>query len=372
MGVRPTDASKRGSAPTALLWGGSARRKAPRAPVASDDPARFRLGRILEDRYSLTDVLGRGGMGVVYDGFDHLLERPVVVKVISPRAADAKSSARLIREARLACRVQHPSIVTIFHLGLLDEEPYLVMERLDGRDLEGLAGEHGPLDLETVVALLDPLAEALDALHAAGIVHRDVKPANVFVLGARLERPRVKLIDFGLAILDEQTSARLTRVGHVIGTPEYIAPEVARGAKATPASDVYSLATTIFELLTGELPFEGAGIELMITKTRSEPRRIAELTPEPWAREVDAALGRGLAKNATDRPTASELLAELRRIAAPVPLARRLSRPPRAVPETRASPAAPAEPITGVVPVEDRGPRSADPARPLRGVVVKG
>lgn len=361
MGVRSKDV-----APTALLWGGAARRKAPRAPVPSDDPARFRLGRILEDRYSLTDVLGRGGMGVVYDGFDHLLERPVVVKVISPRASDAKSSARLVREARLACRVQHPSIVTIFHLGLLDDEPYLVMERLEGRDLEGLASEHGPLDLETVVALLDPLAEALDALHAAGIVHRDVKPANVFVLGGRLERPRVKLIDFGLAILDEQTSARLTRVGLVIGTPEYIAPEVARGAKATAASDVYSLATTIFELLTGELPFEGAGIDLMIAKTRTEPRRIAQLTTEPWATDVDAVLARGLARDAGERPSASELLAEVRRIAAPVPLARRLSRPPpRAVPETRTSPAA-SEAITGVMPVDDR-----DAARPLRGVIVK-
>jgi serine/threonine protein kinase len=312
-------------APTALLWGGLGRRER-RAAVAPDDPASRNVGQLLEHRWMITGVLGRGGMGVVYDALDRLLERRVVVKVVAPRLRDPRGTDRLVREARLACRVQHPAIVTVHHLGVLDGAPYLVMERLEGRDLETLLIEQGPFDLETVVAIADPIAEALDALHAAGVIHRDVKPANVFLLGGRLDRPRPKLIDFGLAILDQQTSARLTQVGHILGTPEYIAPECARGAAATPASDVYALATSIFELLTDELPFEGKGIDLLVAKTRAEPARLAGLTREPWARAVDAVLARALHADPAARPSASELVAELRAITAPVPLTRRIDR----------------------------------------------
>ncbi len=300
-----------------LLWGKSEGPRSVREPVAADDPAHQLEGRLLDDRYEITGVLARGGMGVVYDGMDRLLDRPVVVKVVAPDVTDPTSGPRLIREARIACRAQHPFIVTVFHLGLLDDrDPYLVMEKLEGKDLSSYLAEstRGPLSLATVVALLEPIAEALSTLHALGVVHRDVKPDNVFVLAGPAQPPRVKLIDFGLALLDSRTAARFTATGKLLGTAEYISPECARGGPATAASDVYALATTAYELLCGELPFGGTGVELLLAKTRERPRSLGEKVEASWVARADEVLARALDRDPSKRPSVMELVRGLRAI----------------------------------------------------------
>lgn len=305
----PTQQQLRAPRGTELLWGGGNKSS---APLAADDPAHSLLGRVLDQRFQITKVLGRGGMGVVYEGVDKVLERLVVIKVITPRVAES-GGARLVREARLAARVQHPSIVTVFHLGVLDHiEPFIVMEKLDGKDLATVLSETGPLPLVTTVALLEPVADALAALHAHGVVHRDLKPENLFVLEGRLLRPRVKLIDFGLAMIDDETMARFTRQGHVLGTAEYMAPECARGGAPTPAADVYSLACTAFELLTGAMPFPGTGMDALIAKTQGSPRKVDEFTRDPIVRAAGPVIERALSRDPAARPTASEFLEELR------------------------------------------------------------
>lgn len=300
---------------TQQFWGSSARAAAPAPgqppapqPVAADHPARGLVGRILDDRFSIDDVLATGGMSVLYLATDSVLERPVVVKVMRAAAGnDRGAGQRLVREARSACRVQHPSIVTVFHMGLLEtQEPYLVLEHLDGMDLEQLLFANGPLSARDTAAVLEPVADALGALHDAGIVHRDVKPANMFLLGGRLHRPRVKLVDFGLAYLDAVSAERLTRQGLVLGTPEYLAPECARGVRAEPSADVYSLAISAFELLTGSPPFVGSPIDVLLEKTKKEPPSLAARVNEDLG-ELGEVLQRALGRRPQDRPTMEEM-----------------------------------------------------------------
>jgi serine/threonine-protein kinase len=304
MGTGPTLEARR----TSLLWGTPIGGRRTRPPSL--------VGRTLDGRYEITRVLGEGGMGVAYEARDRLLDRGVVVKVVAPSSSDPSASDRLMREARLACRVVHDAIVTVHHLGMLEtREPFLVMERLSGRDLGSIATEQGALSIGVVAALLEPIAGALAALHAHGVVHRDVKPDNVFVLDGDLRRARAKLIDFGLAVVDADTAARLTETGHLLGTAEYMAPECARGAAATPASDAYALAVTAFELLAGHLPHEGSGIEVLLAKTTTAPRRLSELRNDRWVAQADALFARALAMDPAERPSVLELAAALRAIA---------------------------------------------------------
>lgn len=298
---------------TRLLFGGGPAEGA-QPVVAADDPARKLVGRLLDDRFQIVDVLGRGGMGVVYEATDHVLERPVVVKVIAPGGASVLASGeRLVREARLACRVEHPSIITVFHLGLLETgEPYVVMERLTGRDLGDILAERAKLTVEETLGVLDPVADALEALHEAKIVHRDLKPENVLVLRGRLDRPRVKLIDFGLAMLDQDSLGRMTRAGVLIGTPEYLAPECARGGSATPASDVYSLACIAFELLTGQPPFTGQPMDVLVAKTTTHAPSMSEASDLPRLKRLATPMARALSRDPAQRPGAVEFVRQLR------------------------------------------------------------
>ena len=300
---------------TQQLWGSSARAGGPAPgqppgaqPVAADHPARGLVGRILDDRFAIEDVLATGGMSVLYLATDSVLERPVVVKVMRAGAgSDRGAGQRLVREARSACRVQHPSIVTVFHMGLLEtQEPYLVLEHLEGMDLEQLLFANGPLSARDTAAVLEPVADALGALHGHGIVHRDVKPANMFLLGGRLHRPRVKLVDFGLAYLDAVSAERLTRQGLVLGTPEYLAPECARGVRAEPSADVYSLAISAFELLTGSPPFVGSPIDVLLEKTKKDAPSLASRVNEDLG-ELGEVLQRAMGRRPQDRPSMEEL-----------------------------------------------------------------
>ena len=207
---------------------------------------------MIAGRYSLDREIGRGGMGAVWLGHDELLGRDVALKRIGMLpGADSTDLARVEREARLTARLSHPNVVAVFDL-VTDAETdahWLVMEYVEGVTLARLIREQGPLSPDEAAPLLRQVADALVAAHAAGIVHRDVKPSNIMV-----DRDgRVKLADFGIARI--ATDPALTQTGLVTGSPAYLAPEVAAGQRGDETVDVWSLGATAFHLLTGRPPY---------------------------------------------------------------------------------------------------------------------
>ena len=208
---------------------------------------------MIAGRYSLEREIGRGGMGSVWLGRDELLGREVALKRIgmSPGATEP-DLARAEREAKLAARVNHPHVVAVFDLVDDDDEQWLVMEHVEGLNLAALVRRDGPLPPDRAARLLGQAAEALAEAHAAGIIHRDVKPSNMLVTASE----QVKLTDFGIARAEADVS--LTQTGLVTGSPAYLAPEVASGQMATEASDVWSLGATLYHALEGEPPYQVA------------------------------------------------------------------------------------------------------------------
>jgi len=216
-----------------------------------------RLGTTLDGRYVLRSVLGRGGMGVVYAAEHALTGRSVAVKLVRPELADdPRYAERLFREARAAASLQHPNVVDVLDMGALEDGGlYLVLERLEGFDLATVLDVEGPLSVQRVLRVIDPVLDALEALHAKGIVHRDLKPSNVFLTRRGVvEVP--KLLDFGIAKLRDGHGS--TTTGRILGTPWYMSPEQAAGdVEAGPEVDVWAVGAMIFECLTGRVPFDG-------------------------------------------------------------------------------------------------------------------
>ena len=201
-------------------------------------------------RYTLRRAVGHGASGAVWLAHDEVLDRPVALKRVGTASAEADDSVRAEREARLAAQVAHPNVVAVYDL-VLDEDAgsWLVMEDVDGAPLSRLVRETGPLDADRAARLLAPVADALVAAHALGIVHRDIKPSNILAPGDG----STKLLDFGIA--RGAGDATLTQTGLVTGSPAYLAPEVAIGGPATPASDVWALGATLVHLLLGRPPY---------------------------------------------------------------------------------------------------------------------
>lgn len=213
---------------------------------------------MIAGRYRLERELGRGAMGAVWLATDEVLGRSVALKQLI--ALDGVSDAAVEREAQLAARLVHPNVVAVFDLVRDDDKPWLVMEYVEGKTLAHMVRDDGPLPIEDAARLIGQIASALRSAHAAGIVHRDVKPANIVVGRA----DRAKLTDFGIARgVDSQT----TQTGQVTGSPAYLAPEIATGGRATPASDMWSLGATLFQALTGEPPY-GVGDNALATLYR--------------------------------------------------------------------------------------------------------
>ena len=223
--------------------------------------------------YEIVEPIGSGGMGDVYRARDTRLRREVAVKVLSHRLADPAAWERFQREARAASALSHPNICTVHDLGEAEGQPYLVMELLEGVTLKDHIGDR-PLEPAAVVTLGVQIAEALDAAHGKGIIHRDIKPANVMIIGRR----HVKVLDFGLAkqtlIGDQQatvTLESLSAVGTVMGTPQYIAPEVLQGARADARSDLWAVGVVLYQMLSGRLPFQGATMFELSSAILKEP-----------------------------------------------------------------------------------------------------
>ena len=279
----------------------------PLPPVGPDaagpSPVVYLPGDLLGGRYRLLSAIGEGGMGTVWRAHSLSLQRDVAVKLIRSDRESAEAVARLHLEARAAGALEHPSIVRVFDLGeTAFGDPFLVMELLQGESLADVIDHGGPMREPRAVAMMLPIAAALQAAHEKGIVHRDVKPDNIFVVpldrdeGTRLP----KIVDFGLARL-EATQRRLTAEGSVLGSPGYMAPEQAMGERDVDAqADVWAFCVVLYELITGLVPFSGANIGHTIAAIiQLDPRPTTELMggdPELWA-----ILHRGLAKAREDR-----------------------------------------------------------------------
>jgi len=247
-------------------------------------------------KYEIQTEIGRGGMGAVYKGYDLALDRHVAVKVLAPHLVWARESVeRFLREARAAARLSHASIVTIHDVGQEAGWYYFVMEYLEGQTLTEAIQERGPLPPGEVLSILRPLADALDYAHQRGLVHRDVKPGNVMVSSAG----SATLTDFGIARAAQET--RLTSTGTIVGTPEYMSPEQAKGLAVDARSDQYSLAVVAYEMLSGQVPFEAESTLALLHKIVYDPLPpIREINPDlPLG--VEAVLRKALAKDPGDR-----------------------------------------------------------------------
>ena len=242
-----------------------------------DDPL---IGRTLDEKYRLDERLGTGGMGTVYRGTHLLIDRPVAIKLLNPRyVEDEAAQIRFRREARAAGRLQHTNAVTVTDFGRTsDGFVYIVMELLEGRTLKDVLAHDAPLDTARAVSMMLQISAAVGAAHDAGVIHRDLKPGNIFVVQRTDAPPYIKVLDFGIAklaadALDDDDPQTLTQVGAMIGTPRYMSPEQCDGASLTPASDVYSLGIILYEMLTGTTPFTGSSpIAIAIKHSTMPPR----------------------------------------------------------------------------------------------------
>lgn len=258
-------------------------------------------GRLLSGRYRLTELIGEGGMGRVWEGVDELLDRPVAIKelIIPPQLPEAEvevARTRMLREARHAAQLSHPSIITVFDVVEIDERPWIVMELVRGPSLGDLVKRDGAFAPERAARIGVQLASALAVAHERGIVHRDIKPANVLL--ARGDR--AVLTDFGIAHLEG--SSHLTSTGLLVGSPSYLAPEQAHGKAATPATDMWSLGVTLYQAVEGVTPFHRdtpmATLTAIVTAEVPRPQSAGALAP---------VLERLLHKDADLRPPVDEV-----------------------------------------------------------------
>lgn len=246
-------------------------------------------------QYEVQDFIGQGAMGVVYRAYHAQLARTGAVKVMQGIAPDVDSIARFRREAQAIAQMRHPNILNVFDFGEYEGTPYMIVEYVPGGSLASRI-EQGPMDHATVIEYLAGIARGLDHAHSLGIVHRDVKPANVL-----LEKDGTPVIaDFGLVKLLRSSSMK-SMSGVTTGTPAYMAPEQVTGSQIGPAADRYSLATIAYEMLTGVIPFDGEGVlEVLYAHVHREPPPPSTRRPELGSR-VDAVILRGLAKDPSQR-----------------------------------------------------------------------
>jgi predicted Ser/Thr protein kinase len=329
--------------------------------------------------YHVIELVGAGGMGLVYRAEQRILGRTVALKVIRPEIAESGDyRSRFLREARFAAAVDHPHVVSVFDTGEQDGRLYLTMQWIDGTDLGTLIEREGRLAPERTVLIGVQVAKALQAVHDAGLVHRDVKPSNVLVrdIGGH---DHAYLTDFGIAKAPAAQDS-LTRTGWVIGTPGYLSPEQIRGEQPGPRSDLYALGCVVFQALTGQPPFEGdSDLAVRWAQATTPPPPASSLCPALGTR-YDAFLARALAVDPEERFMSGSAFAEALQsahagrldAAAPAPgigdapTQRKTgpSAPPPAVPATRPEIAQRPRPATSA---PRPAGRAAGPTAPLAG-----
>lgn len=295
------------------------------------------IGKEIDARYRVIEVLGAGGFAVVFRAKHLTLGRDVAVKLLHPESPmeDGSLTARFQREADVLARLTHPSIVAATDYGVFEGAPYLVMELVEGKNLRDVM-DSGALPIERVLSITRQILRALAYAHNQGVLHRDLKPANVVLFwpdapAGEEPEPQAKVLDFGLAKLvsgeGRSATASITAEGMAFGTPGYVSPEVLSGRPADPRSDLYAVGVMLFEMLAGHRPFAGASRGEELRKTVSSPiPSLADARPDiACAGEIDSVLQLALARKPAERfADAGAMLAALEQI------------DPHAAPKTRA------------------------------------
>jgi serine/threonine-protein kinase len=252
------------------------------------------LGKVLDKKYKLVRLIGEGGMGTVYEAKHLQIKRRLAVKLLHPyHAASEKLTTRFQREAQAAASIGHENIVEMTDMGETpDGVPYLVMEYLDGQSVKDLLDKEGPLPANRAAYIMVQTLSALQAAHKAGIIHRDLKPENIYLIEKAGEADFVKLVDFGISkfrTLEAESVSGLTQAGSVLGTPHYMSPEQAVGAKeVSTQSDIYSMGVVLYQILTASLPFEAPNYNALIIKILiATPYDVASLNPDIPASMVE-------------------------------------------------------------------------------------
>lgn len=267
-------------------------------------------------KYELRRELGKGAMGIVYEGFDPFIQRTVAVKTIQKSLVEPnemeEAFARFRREAQAAGRLSHPKIVAIYDYGEEGDLAYIAMEYVAGKELRGHldAGEH--FEIGDCLHVMLQLLDALDYSHRQGVIHRDIKPANILIT----PEGNIKIADFGIAKID---TSHLTQAGMVLGTPTYMSPEQFMGKSVDGRSDIYSAGVLLYQMLTGERPFTGSPITIMNKVLHQLPVPPSHINPQVTA-ELDLVILRSMAKTPEERyQTATEFMRDLKQAATKVP-----------------------------------------------------
>ncbi|MBX3128338.1 MAG: serine/threonine protein kinase [Polyangiaceae bacterium] len=324
------------------------------------------IGReILGGQFQILQKIGTGGMGSVYKAAQPEMNRMVAIKILHPKLAGRKDLvSRFRREARAMSQLTHPNTVKVFMYGELEEDGslYIVMEFLEGRNLNQTVRKGGPLPPDRAIPILIQVCGALHEAHQMGIVHRDLKPENIFLCEQGGLKDFAKVLDFGLAKVTERQmrpgSVILTQEGMVFGTPEFMSPEQAQGKTLDARSDLYSLAVILYEVLTGKLPFDAkTPMEYIQKHVMEPPIPLNKRVPgKAFPAGLEAALLKAIAKKPEDRyQSAEELIAALRPFADA-----RVEAAPRAEPPPAPAAIAPMPAIAGPgpapAPAAARGP----------------
>ncbi|MBI5486687.1 MAG: serine/threonine protein kinase [Deltaproteobacteria bacterium] len=345
------------------------RRRVVRTPGRASSPAAVPAGApqgssdaLLDGKYRLGRLCGRGGVGEVYEAVHAVIGMRVAIKLIRREwAGDSELAARFLQEARAAAAVGHPGIVHVHDVGTTPEgRTYLVMELLEGEDLEKVLRRRSRLPPAEIVPVLCDALDALDAAHSKGIVHRDLKPENIFLVAGPRRRTAVRILDFGIARLAgaPETASRLTLPGTVMGTPYYMSPEqVAGAATIDGGADIYALGIVLFEALTGKLPFAGKNVQETLCEVLEAPfpsaRELCPEIPEELERVIRKATARKREERFREAAAFAAALEPFREL--------RCSRPP----------AAPARAAEGPGPASEVTPQPVVVSRTVPTVAVR-
>ena len=276
------------------------------------------IGTTLDGKYILIEVIGRGGMGVVYQAQDTSIDRRVAIKILlSEHLSDTVNVKRFRHEGKAASRLNHPHVITTYDFGISSAgQPYIVMDYLQGSSLEDLIEKEGTVAVDRAIKIMIQACDALAHAHKHGVIHRDIKPSNVVLVKFEDQSDFVKVVDFGVAKLigGNQEGQRLTQAGDVCGSPIYMSPEQCIGADLDCRSDIYSLAVVLYEMLTGTLPLCGKTMVDTMSKHLNEvPPSFNVTRPDLFIPErLESIVFKALAKNPDDRQQSmEELMVEL-------------------------------------------------------------
>ncbi|MGD9683971.1 MAG: serine/threonine-protein kinase [Candidatus Obscuribacterales bacterium] len=281
--------------------------------------AELEAGDNFQGRFAIEGKLGTGGMGVVYRARDLTLNRSVAIKVLSaPGLANPKAILRFQQEARAAGALGHPGIVSVHEFAVSDNgEPYIVMDYVEGQALSDAIARAGCLPLDTCLDIAIRAAESLDYAHEKGVIHRDLKPANIMLVNDKSEGEAIKIVDFGIAKIQDEEGKALTKTGEVFGSPLYMSPEQCSGARVDRRSDIYSLACLLYETLVGRPPHNGENaLATAVMHLQEEPDPLSAVRPDrKFPEQLQVILDKALAKDPDSRyQSMSELRSDLEKV----------------------------------------------------------